>query len=83
VESTITRKGQATIPKVVRERLRLKPGDRLKFFMHPEHLSQRPRPHGFWNEYTASERKNWPVRLSKCFKPTFLLLKTSRKCLRR
>jgi AbrB family looped-hinge helix DNA binding protein len=36
MESTITRKGQATIPKLVRERLRLKPGDRLKFFMHPD-----------------------------------------------
>lgn len=35
MESTITRKGQATIPSAVRERLRLKPGDRLKFFMHP------------------------------------------------
>jgi antitoxin PrlF len=36
MESTITSKGQATIPKPVRERLRLKPGDRLKFFMHPD-----------------------------------------------
>jgi antitoxin PrlF len=36
MESTITRKGQATIPISVRERLGLKPGDRLKFFMHPD-----------------------------------------------
>ena len=36
MESAITRKGQATIPKPVSERLRLKPGDRLKFFMHPD-----------------------------------------------
>jgi antitoxin PrlF len=36
VESAITVKGQATIPKAVREHLRLKPGDRVKFFMHPD-----------------------------------------------
>jgi antitoxin PrlF len=36
VESAITSKGQATIPKASREHLRLKPGDRFKFFMHPD-----------------------------------------------
>jgi AbrB family looped-hinge helix DNA binding protein len=36
VESVITRKGQATIPKAIREHLRLKPGDRVKFFVHPD-----------------------------------------------
>ena len=36
MESAITVKGQATIPKAIREYLRLKPGDRLKFFMHPD-----------------------------------------------
>ena len=36
VESAITVKGQATIPKAVRTRLGLKPGDRVKFFMHPD-----------------------------------------------
>jgi len=35
VESTITSKGQATIPKEVREHLGLKAGDRIKFFFHP------------------------------------------------
>lgn len=35
MESTITAKGQATIPKPIREHLGLKPGDRIKFFMHP------------------------------------------------
>jgi antitoxin PrlF len=35
MESTITAKGQATIPKPVREHFGLKPGDRIKFFMHP------------------------------------------------
>src|SRR5437667_12374914 len=36
VESTITVKGQATIPKAIREHLGLEPGDRVKFFVHPD-----------------------------------------------
>ena len=36
LESAITKKGQATIPKAIREHLRLKPGDRVKFFVHPD-----------------------------------------------
>jgi AbrB family looped-hinge helix DNA binding protein len=35
MESAITSKGQATIPKAIREHLHLKPGDRVKFFLHP------------------------------------------------
>ena len=36
MESAITTKGQATIPKAIREHLELKPGDRVKFFVHPD-----------------------------------------------
>jgi AbrB family looped-hinge helix DNA binding protein len=36
MESAITVKGQATIPKTIREHLGLKPGDRVKFFLHPD-----------------------------------------------
>jgi AbrB family looped-hinge helix DNA binding protein len=36
VEAAITAKGQATIPKAIRERLGVKPGDRIKFFVHPD-----------------------------------------------
>ncbi len=36
METAITVKGQATIPKAIRERLGLKPGDRVKFFVHPD-----------------------------------------------
>jgi AbrB family looped-hinge helix DNA binding protein len=36
MESTITSKGQATIPKSIRDHLRLGPGDRVKFFIHPD-----------------------------------------------
>jgi antitoxin PrlF len=36
MESAITVKGQATIPKPIREHLGLGPGDRVKFFVHPD-----------------------------------------------
>src|SRR5256884_4701475 len=36
MESAITVKGQATIPRAVRKHLGLKPGDRVKFFVHPD-----------------------------------------------
>jgi AbrB family looped-hinge helix DNA binding protein len=36
MEATLSSKGQATIPKAVRERLQLRPGDRFKFFFHPD-----------------------------------------------
>jgi AbrB family looped-hinge helix DNA binding protein len=36
MDSTLTSKGQATIPKPIRDHLGLKPGDRIKFFIHPD-----------------------------------------------
>ena len=36
MESTLSSKNQATIPKSVREYLNLKPGDRFKFFLQPD-----------------------------------------------
>jgi antitoxin PrlF len=36
MEAALTAKGQATIPKAVREHLGLKPGDRVKFFFRPD-----------------------------------------------
>jgi AbrB family looped-hinge helix DNA binding protein len=36
MESALSIKGQATIPKRIREHLCLKPGDRVKFFVHPD-----------------------------------------------
>ena len=36
MESAITTKGQATIPKAIRDHLHLGPGDRIKFFVHPD-----------------------------------------------
>ncbi len=46
MEATITSKGQTTIPKAIRTHLGLEPGDRVKFFLHPDGtvvlLPQRP-----------------------------------------
>lgn len=36
MESTLTEKGQATIPKAIRDHLGLKRGDRVKFFPLPD-----------------------------------------------
>jgi AbrB family looped-hinge helix DNA binding protein len=36
MESPINAKGQMTIPRAIREHLGLKPGDRVKFFVHPD-----------------------------------------------
>ena len=36
MESALTTKGQATIPKAIRDHLQLAPGDRIKFFVHPD-----------------------------------------------
>lgn len=35
MQSSITVKGQATIPKAIRDHLHLKPGDKVRFFIHP------------------------------------------------
>jgi AbrB family looped-hinge helix DNA binding protein len=35
MQSALTVKGQATIPKAVRDHLHLKPGDKVRFFIHP------------------------------------------------
>jgi antitoxin PrlF len=36
MESALSTKGQATIPKAIRDHLHLEPGDRIKFFVHPD-----------------------------------------------
>ena len=36
MESAITATGRMTIPKAIREHLGVKPGDRVKFFVHPD-----------------------------------------------
>jgi AbrB family looped-hinge helix DNA binding protein len=43
MEATLSSKGQATIPKAVRDRLQIKPGDRFKFFFHPDGVIILPR----------------------------------------
>jgi AbrB family looped-hinge helix DNA binding protein len=36
MESSLTVKGQATIPKAIRDHLHLKPGDKVRFFIHSD-----------------------------------------------
>ena len=36
MESALSIKGQATIPKAIRDHLHLAPGDQVKFFIHPD-----------------------------------------------
>jgi AbrB family looped-hinge helix DNA binding protein len=36
MESSITSKGQITIPKAIRDQLNLAPGDKVKFFIQPD-----------------------------------------------
>jgi AbrB family looped-hinge helix DNA binding protein len=36
MQSAITIKGQATIPKAIRDHLGLRPGDKVKFFIHSD-----------------------------------------------
>jgi antitoxin PrlF len=36
MESAIGIKGQVTIPKAIRDHLHLKPGDKVRFFVHPD-----------------------------------------------
>jgi AbrB family looped-hinge helix DNA binding protein len=43
MEATLSSKGQATIPKAVRERLKIRAGDRFKFFFHPDGVMILPR----------------------------------------
>ena len=43
MEATLSSKGQATIPKAVRERLQIGAGDRFKFFFHPDGVILLPR----------------------------------------
>ena len=43
MEAKLSSKGQATIPKAVRDRLQIKTGDRFKFFFHPDGVMILPR----------------------------------------
>lgn len=36
MESTLSLKGQLTLPKAAREHLKIGPGDRVKIFLHPD-----------------------------------------------
>lgn len=44
LHSTVTRKGQTTIPGAIREALKIKPGDRLEYEVAGDHATVRVHP---------------------------------------
>jgi AbrB family looped-hinge helix DNA binding protein len=44
LHSTVTKKGQTTIPGEVREALNIKPGDRLEYALESDHVTFRVHP---------------------------------------
>ncbi|MGB9070270.1 MAG: AbrB/MazE/SpoVT family DNA-binding domain-containing protein [Candidatus Acidiferrales bacterium] len=66
MESAITVKGQATIPKPIREHLRLKPGDRVKFFVHPDgSVVLLPKLHAAALRGIIKSRRRGPVAIAE------------------
>jgi AbrB family looped-hinge helix DNA binding protein len=66
VESTLTSKGQVTIPKEAREHLHLRPGDRVKFFIQPDgHVVILPRLPASALRGMVPKRKGPPVSLDE------------------
>jgi len=44
LHSTVTSKGQTTIPRTIRKALRIKPGDRLEYAVEGDHATFRVHP---------------------------------------
>jgi antitoxin PrlF len=66
MESALSVKGQATIPKAIREHLHLEPGDRIKFFMHPDgSVVILPKVHTSVLKGTISHRRRRPVSIEE------------------
>ena len=66
MESALSVKGQATIPKAIREHLHLEPGDRIKFFIHPDgSVVILPKVHTSVLNGTISPRRGRPVSIEE------------------
>jgi antitoxin PrlF len=66
MESALSIKGQATIPKAIREHLHLGPGDRIKFFMHPDgSVVILPKVHTSVLKGAISPRRRRPVSIEE------------------
>lgn len=63
ITARITTKGQITVPKEVRQRLRVEPGDALEFEFHGERLEVRPvkrrRIEEFYGMFAGSSALGW------------------------
>ena len=60
LETTMTQKGQVTIPKEIRSRLGLRPKDRVRFDLQGEVATLRPASSKLLAGYGAVEPKNRP-----------------------
>lgn len=66
MESALTSKGQVTIPKEARDHLKLKPGDRVKFFIQPDgHVVILPKLPASALRGIVPKRKGRPVSLDE------------------
>ncbi len=65
VGSKITSKGQTTIPKRIRERLHLKPGDRVLFFERKGEVVLQPVRHTLLDLKGSVESKKTPEDFEK------------------
>ena len=66
MESTLTSKGQVTIPKEAREHLGVRPGDRVKFFIQPDgHVVILPKLPASALRGIVPKRKGRPVSLAE------------------
>jgi antitoxin PrlF len=64
-ETTITRKGQVTIPAEIRSRLGLKPKDRVRFEMHGDTVTLRPATSRLLRWYGSVTPKDRPEDFRK------------------
>jgi antitoxin PrlF len=58
--STVTRKGQTTLPKEVRDALRIKPGDRIVYELEGDSVRIRSALAVIDSLYGAFHRPGWP-----------------------
>lgn len=65
LETTVTRKGQVTIPAEVRSRLGLKPRDRVRFELQGDVVTLRPAPSKVLRWYGSVRSKERPEDFRK------------------
>lgn len=65
LHSTLTRKGQTTIPGQVRESLQMVPGDRLEYVVHGDHAIIRVQPNARSLKGALASKKGQHLTISQ------------------